>query len=297
MSIGATPTALTPTRPFYWSLRRELWEHRAIYVAPLAVAAFAVFVHFASALIMSDAERLDLLADPARARAFRTPYDAVIGVTVVTALLVGALYSLDALYGERRDRSILFWKSLPVSDVTTVLAKAAVPLVVLPLTAFALAVCATLVMLGLQTLVWALDGFDPRDLWARLDLPLLWLFLAYGLPFMVLWYAPLYAWLLLVSAWSRRMPFLWGAAPLVAALIVEHTALHQTSAHWMVERYLGGGVIQPYTIGGDGERWIERLSQLEPARLYALPGLWIGLVVAAGFLFAAVRLRRARGSI
>ena len=55
-----------------------------------------------------------------------------------TAFIVGIFYSLDALHGERRDRSILFWKSMPVSDLTTVLSKASIPLVVLPLLSFAI---------------------------------------------------------------------------------------------------------------------------------------------------------------
>ncbi|MDP8915632.1 MAG: ABC transporter permease, partial [Pseudomonadota bacterium] len=216
---------------------------------------------------------------------------------VVFSLLVGVLYSAGALYGERRDRSILFWKSLPVSDLTAVLAKAAVPLVVLPLIVFAVAVAATSLMIILQTLVWLADGFDPRELWARVDLPSLWLFLLYGLPFMALWYAPIYAWLLLVSGWAERWPVLWAAAPFVAVLIVEHLLLHQTPAHWLLERRLGGGVLQPYTVDGAGAVWIERLSELEPARLYSLPGLWIGLIIAAALLAAAVRLRRSRGPI
>jgi ABC-2 type transport system permease protein len=177
----------------------------------------------------------------------------------------------------------------------TVLSKAAVPMVLLPILTFGLIVAANLVMLALQSVVWAVDGFDPRDLWARLDLPFLWLSLLYGLPFMALWNAPLYAWMLLVSAWARRVPFLWAVAPFVALLIVEHTAFHRTTGHWMLERRFAGAIREPFTVGGDGSTWIERLSDLDPVRLYSLPGLWVGVAVAALFLFAAVRMRRSRG--
>ena len=292
------------TRTFYWSVRRELWEHRGIYLAPLAVAAFAIFVHLLSAVAIAPGERAAILANPARAREFMAPYNAVSGVIVIAGLLVGVLYSAGALHGERRDRSILFWKSLPVSDTTTVLAKAAVPLLVLPLIILALVVTANTATIVLQSFVWSLQGFDPRALWAQVDLPFLWLSLAYGLPFMALWYAPIYAWLLLISAWAPRWPFLWAAAPLAAALIVEHTALSTTAAHWGVERYLGGGVLQPYIVGeGYWSKsllefdWVESLSQLEPARLYSQPMLWIGVALAAAFLFGAARLRRTHGSI
>ena len=68
------------------------------------------------------------------------PYDMAAGLMMLTTLVVGVFYCLDALYGERRDRSILFWKSLPVSDLTTVLSKASIPVVILPLLTFAITV-------------------------------------------------------------------------------------------------------------------------------------------------------------
>lgn len=281
-------------RTFAWQVRRELWEHRALWIAPLAVAAFAMLVQLGAALTASDAGRAAALANPAGAREFQVLYSAMIGSIVIAGLLVGILYSLDALQGERRDRSILFWKSLPVSDGMTVLSKAAVPLVVIPLIVFPIVVISTLVMMGLQSLVWSLDGFDPAQLWARVDLPFLWLALLYGMPFMALWNAPLYAWILLASAWSRRLAFLWAAAPFAAMLMVEHLALHHTPAHWLLERRIGGGVLQPYTANGEGTVWVERLSDLDPVRLWSLPGLWAGVLLASLFLYAAIRIRRSR---
>lgn len=281
-------------RTFAWQVRRELWEHRALWIAPLAVAAFAMLVQLGAALTASDAGRAAALANPAAGREFQVLYSAMIGSIVIAGLLVGILYSLDALQGERRDRSILFWKSLPVTDRMTVLSKAAVPLVVVPLIVFPIVVVSTLVMMGLQSLVWSLDGFDPAQLWARVDLPFLWLALLYGMPFMALWNAPLYAWILLASAWSRRLAFLWAAAPFAAILMVEHLALHHTPAHWLLERRIGGGVLQPYTANGEGLVWAERLSDLDPARLWSLPGLWAGVLLAVLFLYAAIRIRRSR---
>ena len=281
-------------RTFLWQVRRELWEHRALWIAPLAVAAFAMLVQLGAALTATDAGRAAALANPAGAREFQVLYSAMIGSIVIAGLLVGVLYSLDALQGERRDRSILFWKSLPVSDSMTVLSKAAVPLVVVPLIVFPIVVVSTLTMMGLQSLVWSLDGFDARQLWARVDLPFLWLALLYGLPFMALWNAPVYAWILLASAWSRRLAFLWAAAPFAAMLMVEHLALHHTPAHWLLERRIGGGVLQPWSANGEGTVWVERLSDLDPARIWSLPGLWAGVLLAGLFLYAATRIRRSR---
>lgn len=290
------PRRFAPLRVFGWLVRREFWEHRALWVAPLVVACFAVLVHFLSALTISDAERMAALTDPAKAGQFQSLHSAITGITVVIGLLVGILYALDALQSERRDRSILFWKSLPVSDAATVLSKAFVVCVALPVLTVLIAIGASMVAVALQTIVWKLGGYDPAQLWARLDVGLLWLGLLYALPFMILWNAPLYAWLLLASAWSRRVAFVWAAAPLVAFLIIEHTALHKV-AHWMLERRLAGGVLEPFARpahhGGE-ITWIDSLAELDPVRLWTLPGLWIGLAVAAAFLFAAVRLRRSR---
>ena len=294
------PEAAQPfpwTRTFYWSVRRELWEHRAIYLAPAAVAIFAVLIHLLTAVAIQPSERAAALAGTPGTGPFMGPYNAVTGVIVVAALLVGLLYSAGALHAERRDRSILFWKSTPVSDTTTVLSKAAVPVLVLPLIMLATAVAAGTATIVLQSFVWSLQGFDPRDLWARVDLPFIWLSLAYGLPFMALWYAPIYAWVLFVSSWAPRWPILWAAAPFVALFMIEHMALHHTAAHWMMERWLGGGVIQPYTRAGDGVTWITRLSDLEPLRLYTHPQLWLGVAGAALLLAATVRMRRARGPL
>jgi ABC-2 type transport system permease protein len=255
-----------------------------------------VIIHLLSAIVIPH-ERGAILAHSAHGREFMGAYDALSGVIVIAALLVGVLYSAGALHGERRDRSILFWKSLPVSDAAAVLSKAAVPILLLPVIIFVLVAAASAAMVTLQTVVWVVQGYDPRALWARLDLPFLWLSLAYGLPFMALWYAPIYAWLLFVSSWAPRWPFLWAAAPLVAVLMVEHGALHDTSAHWMVERWLGGGVLQPYSVGGAGAVWIHRLADLDPARIYTLPQLWLGLAAAALLLAGAVRMRRTRGAL
>src|SRR5207245_3137248 len=122
-------------------------------------------------------------------------------VIMVTTILVGIFYSLDALYGERRDRSILFWKSLPVSDLTTVLSKAAVPLVVLPLIGFALSVATQLILLLWSTVVLIGSGMSPAPLWAELRLIEMPVSMLYGIGVCALWPAPVYWSVLLGSAW------------------------------------------------------------------------------------------------
>src|SRR6266571_2086054 len=136
------------TRPFYWSVRRELWENRSIYIAPLIVAAVELFGFFVSSIGLPERRRAVLLFEPAKARAaIEVPYDVAAIMLILTAFVIGFFYCLDALYGERRERSILFWKSLPVSDRTTVLSKTSVSLLVLPLVTFVIIISTQLVML------------------------------------------------------------------------------------------------------------------------------------------------------
>src|SRR5260370_34918015 len=135
-------------RPVYWSVRRELWESRSIYVAPLIVAAVVLFATALGTIGLPRKVRILPTLDPGkRHAAVVMPYSMAPAPIMLAAFLVGFFYCLDALHGERRDRSILFWKSLPVSDRTTVLSKATIPLVVLPLIAFPLSVVTQVALL------------------------------------------------------------------------------------------------------------------------------------------------------
>ena len=123
------PVVIPASRRLYWSVRRELWENRSIYLAPLAVAALFLLGFLISA-IHPPAQMRDAMAlDPMRHQELvEQPYTFAAFFLMGITFIVAVFYCLDALYGERRDRSILFWKSLPVSDLTTVLAKASIPL-------------------------------------------------------------------------------------------------------------------------------------------------------------------------
>jgi ABC-2 type transport system permease protein len=285
---AAGPLLRRPSRPFYWSIRRELWENRLVLWAPAGAGALVAFTYLFRAFAIPE-----LLAKPGDS--IMTQYAACAFLVLGASLLVSYVFAVSALHGERRDGSILFWKSLPVSDTVTVLAKAAVPIVVLPLLAFALIVGINLAMLAWGTVVTLGSGLAPFAMWSRLELPFMWLVLAYTLPFLALWHAPMFAWLLLVSGWAKRMPLVWAVAPFVALGAVERLT---TNSH-LVPKLLGdrlmGGMARAFTI--DGRRTLGGMADINLARTYGDPGLWIGLLVAAGLLFAAIRLRRARGPI
>jgi ABC-2 type transport system permease protein len=295
---AAAPATMATTRPMYWSVRRELWENRSICVAPLAVAAVVLFGFLLSTITLSHRMRGLSALSPAKQReAVAMPYNVIAGLTIVTAFIVGVFYCLDALHSERRDRSILFWKSLPVSDRTTVLSKASIPLVVLPLFVFVVVVAAQLIMLVLSTLVLLGSGSGVAMLWGRLPLFRMSLAVLYGLTAIVLWHAPIYGWLLLVSGWARRAAFLWAVLPPLAIAAFEKIAFRSSYIGSLLQYRLIGWFTQAFVAHEHGGVPSDPLSSLTPGRLLSTPGLWLGLGFAAAFLAAAVRLRRYREPI
>jgi ABC-2 type transport system permease protein len=285
-----------PTRPLYWSVRRELWENRSITLAPLAVAAIVLFASLISTIglprRMRAASELD---DPAKQHAaIVKPYGVAPAPIMFVTFLVGIFYCLDALHGERRDRSILFWKSLPVSDLTTVLSKASIPFVVLPLIGFVLSLWTLAVLLLLSSAVLLATGIGPATLWAELRLVQQPLVMLYGLTVHVLWFAPIYGWLLLVSAWARRMPVLWAALPPFAIALVEKIALNTSAVCSLLTYRVTGAMTEAFAVKSPRGAYpiIDRLTQLDPVRFLSSPGLWVGLALTAACLAAAVRLRR-----
>ena len=294
-AAGASRAAI---RPFYWSVWRELWENHCRYIAPLIVAGVQVIGLAISTSGMAERRRGVLLLDPLKQRhIIEQPYDLVAMVTIFTIFIVGIFYTLDALHGERRDRSILFWKSLPVSDLTTVLSKIVVPLVVLPLIGFILAIVVQIMMLLMSSIVLAVHGVSPATTWAHFSLPFNWFVLFYGLIAIALWHAPIYGWLLLVSGWARRATFLWAVLPLIALQIFERITFGTSYIGSFVRYRLIGFAPDAFDFRGRSHPTIDTLAQLTPGNYLSTPGLWIGLVVAAVFVFVAVRLRRCQGPI
>jgi ABC-2 type transport system permease protein len=284
---------MSPTKPFYWSVRRELWENRFVYIAPAALAS-VYLLGFLSTTIFLPAKIRSLEAlYPERYReGVAVPYDIAAGLMMLTGILVSVFYCLDALHGERRDRSILFWKSLPVSDLTTVLAKASIPLLIVPLITFAITLGMHWIMLLLSSAVLVANGLSVATLWTRLSIAEMWLQLLYHLVTAhVLWVAPFYCWLLLVSAWARRATFLWAVLPVVAVAGLEKLTFRTSHfAAMVISRVLGSApgihtaATNAFPTGP--------MTHLMPGAFLSSPGLWIGLVVAAGFLALAAALRR-----
>jgi ABC-2 type transport system permease protein len=283
------PTPLSEPRPLYWLVRRELWENRSIYMAPLVLAGVFLFAFAISTITLP--HRM------ARNEAVTMPWSVLPAMLIVTAFLVGAFYCLEALHSERRDRSILFWKSLPVSDRDTVLSKASIPLLILPAIVFAISVTVQIIMLLLSSAILLGNGATVAALWAKLPLFRMTIGLLYSLIAIALWHAPVYAWLLLVSGWAKRAVVLWAVLPLLAAAAFEKMAFSTTHVMSFVGYRMTGWWESGFTFPTKDKISIDPLTHLTPGRYLSTPGLWLGLAFAAAFLATAVRLRRNREAI
>ena len=222
---------------------------------------------------------------------------AIAGAPVLlTAGLVAVFYCLDALHSERRDRTILFWKSLPVSDFTTVLSKASVALVVLPVVTFGVIILLDVAILLLSLAILVPGGLDAAALWQQLPVLRAPGLLLYGLAALALWHAPIYAWLLLVSGWARRTTFLWAVLPPLALCVIERIAFGTWHLLGMLQRRLGG-FSRAFSIRTDDAGALLGMPEPDPVKFLTTPGLWIGLAIAVALFAATVRMRRYREPI
>ncbi len=281
-------------------MRRELWEHRALWLGPLIVAALLA-VCVAIGRMHIDLEDAGRIQGEAQRVALLTIIQGVLAVPLyVTAMFVGSFYLLDCLYAERKDRSILFWKSLPVSDALTVCAKLLVALVAVPLGVFVLASLAPLLytaILGARVLsgtlppVFAWNAYE----WLRTELVMLLVTLV-----AVLWYAPLAGYLLVVSAWVRRAPILVATLPVVLGPILEWVAFgthhlkafinYRVNGWWWLLGLQNTRIITKHSLYSVGAA----LEMLDFRALLTSIDLWLGLGATAALVYAAVRIRRYR---
>ena len=288
-------------------VRRELWEHRALWITPLIVAAVIILgafpVHIGDVTIGTHFDPHDLANGESR----RSMFTLMLWGQTVPHYLVMAIvltfYLQDCLYQERKDRSIMFWTSLPVSDAMTVLSKLIVATVVVPLGVYLLAMLTGVVF----QLIWSARAAagalpDIAVVWDTVAWFKVQALMLYGLIVAIFWYLPFAAFLLLVSAWARRNVFLWSTLPPVIALLVERLAFGTHYVGTLLEyRSWSGfweavfGPVDPERVGPGG---IVSLSELfdnvSMSRAVLNIDLWLGVAVAAVFVFAAIRIRRYR---
>jgi ABC-2 type transport system permease protein len=287
-------------------IRRELWEHRALWVTPLIVGGLLVLtafpIHFGN--VSFGAHEADFARADNRLGMFTLMLWGQTVPQYLIMLIVVSFYLMDCLYSERKDRSILFWKSLPVSDASTVISKLLVAVVVVPLGVYLTAmVCGVL----FQAIWSARTAFGSLPYIAVGWNTVAWLkvqgLMLYGLCVSMLWYAPMAAFLLLVSAWARRNVLLWASLPPVIAIIVERAAFGTRYTADLLEYRSWSGLwnallSEPITGDSVGHGRVYSLAALfdnvTMSRAFLNIDLWLGLAVAAVLVFAAVRIRRYR---
>ena len=303
------PAALPAAKPLLQTLttlvRREFWEYRGLWLGPLCMAALvalaALVGHVNFDITHAHDDKLRLLLTPQGRAGITTVVQWVVTAPLfVMTLFVLSYYLLDTLYAERQDRSILFWKSLPVSDGLTVASKLVTALLVVPLGVFVLAI-ATQLVFSLIIALRVATGSAPDLLswsfvsWVQLEIVML-LELLVG----ALWYAPIAALFLLMSVGLRR-PVLWAVAAPILLPTLEWIAF-RTHFLWSFFRYRTVGIwhvlvqgvnINPQTMA---ERPLSSalLSQLNFAGAFASIDLWLGIVAAAAMVYATIRIRRYR---
>jgi ABC-2 type transport system permease protein len=287
---------------YIWLVRREFWENRAIWMIPAAIGIFLLLV-----ALFGKVEGLGT-SSAVPVYAVSQLFLVAVGVTFFAVMSIySTWYVLDCLHADRKDRSILFWKSLPISDTATVLSKLLTALIVIPLVYFALADLTTLLMafiISVRARSSIGAGLWHADLW--LQLQVLWL---YVIVTAAIWYLPIVAYLLVVSSWARRAVMLWSILPPIALIIAERWffGTHVIAAQlwermvglvgaFKTSPYDGSWVVTPVGHGAiqmPASIW----SVLDATRFLSSPQTWIGVGVGIALMFCAVQLRARRTEI
>jgi len=286
-------------------VRREFWEHRYLWIWPFVIAGFLILVSAigsgysggAGVHIEINGEEhrfLDALTPEKRVALFGVLIGGLLVPQIIGMLLTVSVYVIDCLYAERKDRSILFWKSLPVSDAQTVGAKFLTAVGAVPLLVYAVSVVTSLICYVLLTMRFASTAFAGAASWDTLTWVSTQGILLLDMLIAALWYAPLVAALMAASAWVRRNPYLWiTLAPLVVMFVERRTFGTNRFAQFLEYRLTGffsalGPAVTRHAMPG-----VASLGEgLNATRLLASPDLWLGAVAAAGLLWLATRLRR-----
>ena len=305
-----------------WLIRREVWENRSLWIVPLVIAGVSLVaaafggIHVGdkgnfwmsgdseSGIHLSDHDRESIRGAMATAPLDKKQMIYAITLSTFTAVqlfsmaIVLFFYLLDSLLNERKDRSILFWKSLPVSDAQVVFSKLLTAAVVTPVFVLLVSSLLQVVFAGVWSARFsgtvlgdALMAWDG-GVWLQIQGSFL-LLLVSG----ILWYLPLMAYLMIVSVWARRNAFLWAVLPPVAILAIEGMILQ--SNHF--GQFLGRRFIGIFQIMEEGSRSVSGEDMVTVREVFDAVTVvfthyetWLGLLAAAAMIFAAIRIRRFR---
>jgi ABC-2 type transport system permease protein len=295
-------------------LKREIWEHRSIYVTPLAIAsivtlgvlAMLVFAQgFAAELDIAIFGAQNLAGDPERKAVLTGFFLGTSWVFMISLAVLTAFYCLDSLYAERKDKSILFWRSLPVTDAETIVSKLLTAVIIIPLVAV-LGIYVTHLINLIVTSIWvSMRGADAGLLiWGSVALLDNWSAALIVVMAVSVWMSPFVGWFLLVSAYTKRSPILMAFMPLVLIGLLEGIIFR---THIFADNVLGRGDGLPLFRTMDIERFFDEeewrlaegatslLQHLDIAKFVTSPAMWAGLVVCGLLCTGAIYVRRYRG--
>ena len=312
-------------------LKREFWEHKGGFFWAPIVASSAFLVLTAMGVISAEAigkkagvqingihlEMLTQKLGPEAIAKLGMGLDVAFFLASVWAFVTLAFvvffYCLGSLFDERKDRSVLFWKSLPISDRDTVLAKVVSALAVAPVIAGVTGIVAGFGFLLLLSGLALFHGGNPLVLiWGPASPLQVAASLLASLPVYAVWALPTVGWLLLCSAWAKSKPFLWAIViPVLSGVLVSWFDVMQMFSlnsgwYWshVVARLLGSALPGADILFRGDQDMFERMNGPEDlAELFTTGYAWAGLVsadvwiwAAAGvaMIVAAIRLRRWR---
>jgi ABC-2 type transport system permease protein len=303
-----------------WTLlRRELWESPIAFKwTPLGIAGLIIVFTLLTMIIGArfDAEMV-FTTDALRMFAnetFEQKQLVVSGMLFSFAtiffqlmLLIILFYLAGSLYDDRKDRSILFWKSLPVSDWMTVTSKLATAALLIPAMFLAAIIITHLALLIIASGYGLVAGVNPiTEFWLPASLPRLWTVMAVGLLIQALWLLPIYAWLIFCSSWAPRLPILIAIAIPAAIAITQHVwtlvssfSLPQFNIGLIMLKRLGSSILPlSADINFDGNY---SDIQFHPDLFMSYSNvfsylfrwdMWVGIVIGLGLLGGAVWFRR-----
>lgn len=295
--------------------QKEIWEFKGVmFWLPAILVALMIVLPLAQLSYMYSQEigtpnfamiAMELSQDSEKAQRtalmLGTGLSAMFMPFTVVCFFVQLYYFSSAMYDERKDRSILFWRSLPVSDMTNVSVKVLSGLFLLP-AMFLLAATLTsliyLLLTFLATVVMSLGGVSFWSVWTHIELiswmPKLWLTL---IPY-ALWMAPVYLYLLLISEISSKAPFLWAVLPVGVVLIME-AILYNNGI--IADQSIGESLVNyiAFTDIPHGHMAVRDISEVAMAPFHAI---WdkinlIALAAGAVMFFATYWLRKNKSDI
>lgn len=292
-------------------IKRELWEHRSLYLTPAVIALLmSLGTITGQATFSAFDQAVDLallgggnLGDNERAAAITVIMSGVTVFFIIGMWFLTIFYALDALYAERKDRSILFWRSIPCTDFETVLSKVLTALFVIPLITFGFVVVTHIVVLVISSIWISLQGADAGHMiWSAAPLLENWLATLLILIAVPLWSSPFVGWFLFISAYTKRGPFMMAVLPLLILPMLEKIFIGSTM---VAEAFYVRAWQMPLFKGVDPTDFFDQDSNSIPEAVSLLDaidfggfitsgGLWTGLIVCGLFTTAAIYVRRYR---